>query len=275
MDLHSLEDAIGQSEEPTWWPSLTFALVNAHPSSSATYATASENDLSVADPSIFTEISSHEGGELQLRVEFLGRQQAMAFFARGLELYEFDDVRESSCLQTLSEAMRLVAQVPSLGRTIQALVRSIHLLRPNEPTIDTSFSEPRLPFSIFVSVPPRRIEGGPSRLAESIVHESMHLQLSLAELQLPMIGSTKIEIFSPWRGEIRSASGLLHALYVFRVVFDWLGLMRGQLPLYATRRRQEIEQQIHEVDWQCLTPALTACGKTLVHRLLQGLAVGT
>ena len=272
--LHLLADVIGQAQAPVWWPSLTHALVNAQLSDSEPYSTATENPSNPADHSSFAEIWPHDGGELRLRLEFLGRRQAKGFQAKGLNLYEFDELGETCCLQTLSEALTLVAQVPSLGQSIQMLVKSIHLLRPDGPTMDTSFSEPRLPFSIFVSVPPGRIEDDVSRVAEAIVHEAMHLQLSLVERQVPLIGNSRIEIFSPWRGEIRDASGLLHALYVFRAIYDWLGLMSAQLPRYACRRRREIEQQVREVDWPCLRPALTPAGTVLLDRLLQDLAVG-
>ena len=234
--LHLLADALGQAEEPVWLPSLTHALVNAQLSDSEPYSTSAENASCLTEASFFTEIWSGDGGNLRLRLEFLGSLQAKRFLAKDLNLYEFDELTGSSCLRILSEALTLVARVPSLGKSIQTLVKSIHLLRPDEPTIDTSFSEPRLPFSIFVSVPLGRIKNDASRVAEAIVHEAMHLQLSLVEQQLPLIGKSGIATFSPWRGEVRDASGLLHALYVFRVVFDWLGLMHAQLPLYAIRR---------------------------------------
>ena len=267
-------DAIGQDEEPSWWPSVTRALVDAQMSDSEPYSTAAEDGSSLADESLFAEICSQGDDELRLRVEFLGSQQAKRFLAKGLNLYDFDELAGGTCHQTLSEALTLVARVPSLGRSIQMLVKSVHLLRPDEPTIDTSFSEPRLPFSIFVSVPPGRIEDDASRVAEAIVHEAMHLQLSLMERQVPLIGKSGIATFSPWRDEVRDASGLLHALYVFRVIFDWLGLMRAHLPLYASRRRREIERQVREVDWPFLQPALTPTGTALVGRLLRDLAVG-
>lgn len=268
-----LADSIGQGAEPLWWPSLTNALVVAQSSGAELYSTGAQSTSGRTDESAFTDVWSRDGAGLRLRLEFLGRPQAKGFVARGLNLYEIDEMRESSCLQTLSEALTFVALVPSLGKTIQMLVKSMHLLRPDEPTIDTSFSEPRLPFSIFVSVPPSRIESDASRVAEAIVHEAMHLQLSLIERQVPLIEKSRIATFSPWRGEIRDASGLLHALYVFRVVFDWLGLTCVQLPLYARRRRHEIEQQVRTVDWPCLRPALTSAGTRLVDRLLQDLCI--
>ena len=272
--LHLLADVIGQAQAPVWWPSLTHALVNAQLSDSEPYSTATENPSNPADHSSFAEIWPHDGGELRLRLEFLGHQQAKGLLAKGLNLYEFEDLKETDCLQTLSEALTLVAQVPSLSQSIQMLVKSTHLLRPDEPTMDTSFSEPRLPFSIFVSVPPGRIEDDASRVAEAIVHEAMHLQLSLVERQIPLIGNFRLATFSPWRGEIRDASGLLHALYVFRVIFDWLALMGAQIPRYASRRRREIDQQVLGVDWPCLRPALTPAGTALLDRLLQDLTVG-
>ena len=273
--LHLLAEVIGQARAPVWWPSLTQALVNAQLSDSEPYSTAVKISSSPADHSSFAEIWSNDGGQLRLRLEFLGHQQAEGFLAKGLNLYEFEDLKDTDCLQTLSEALTLVAQVPSLGQSIQMLVKSTHLLRPDGPTMDTSFSEPRLPFSIFVSVPPGRIEDDASRVAEAIVHEAMHLQLSLVERQVPLIGNSRIEIFSPWRSEIRDASGLLHALYVFRAIYDWLGLMGAQLPRYASRRRHEIAQQVRDVDWPCLRPALTPAGTVLLDRLLQDLTVGT
>ena len=60
------------------------------------------------------------------------------------------------------------------------------------------------------------------RVAEALVHEAMHLQLSLLERRIELVESdrTKAVAFSPWRNSERDVQGVIHALYVFVIVRD-------------------------------------------------------
>jgi hypothetical protein len=67
---------------------------------------------------------------------------------------------------------------PSLAAICAQLVEEIHLLQ-SEPGYDVSHSEPRWRRRIFVSIPDRADGVGALRLAENIIHEAMHLQLTV------------------------------------------------------------------------------------------------
>src|SRR5207249_726495 len=96
-------------------------------------------------------------------------------------------------------------RVPTLLPTVLSLVRALHLVIPDDDDIDVSFSEPNLPFSVFVSVPHRGARTDALRVAEAIVHEAMHLHLTLIERVVPLVRSSGRRFFSPWRGEYRTA----------------------------------------------------------------------
>ena len=49
----------------------------------------------------------------------------------------------------------------------------------------------------------------------------MHLQLTLIEGAVPMVAGTGDTLHSPWQGRMRPVQGILHGLYVFRVIQDF------------------------------------------------------
>ena len=170
----------------------------------------------------------------------------------------------------LHEAGQLLRKVPSLNEAIAALVRSIHLLRAPGEGYDVSHSDPELPFSIFVSLAPdeRHAE---LRLAESIVHEAMHLQLTLAEQRWPLVQETAVKLYSPWMREDRPIGGLLHGLYVFTVIGAFLQAVR---PTVDRNGQAYIQRRLDEIDKECAHTAtlqgdagLTAAGQALASAL--------
>lgn len=121
----------------------------------------------------------------------------------------------------IADALQVLEQIDGLIATLAPLVRSISRIEA-EPAFDISHSDPALPYSIFVSIPP----SGPTaaiRLAESILHETMHLQLSLIERELVLVTDDTVGGWSPWQARERPPQGLLHGLYVFSVLFEVLG----------------------------------------------------
>ena len=73
---------------------------------------------------------------------------------------------------------------------------------------------------MFLSVPGYGTHARIERVTEALVHETMHIQLSLLERRLPLVEPDRPEsvAFSPWRNSERNVQGVLHALHVFVTV---------------------------------------------------------
>ncbi len=156
---------------------------------------------------------------------------------------------------------------------VETLVRSVHGIRAVGPGYDCSHSEPSIPFSVFVSVP----VGEPDaevRLAESLLHEAMHLQLTLVERHAPIVGTAGGTGYSPWQRTERPVQGLIHGLYVFTAIATWLARLAASPDVpaggagYAARRLSEIGREVDEVAALATHPDLTTFGRALASRLL-------
>ena len=164
----------------------------------------------------------------------------------GLTFYTPDAIANTPVLDCLQEAIDTLGDSPDATPYGCQLVRVCHLIKLADDDYDMSYSDPQVPFSIFVSVPQKRRPNDPLRVAESIVHEAMHLQLTLIEQVDPSRASVRGGYFSPWKGAYRSPQGVLHALYVFRVIDQCLeqllALSRWSLNStdYMHNRRREI-----------------------------------
>lgn len=204
-------------------------------------------------------------------IETLSGEYASEYHKAGVSFYSPNEILNTGVLTCIEDAFVILNQVPSLMRTVATLVRSLHVIKPEDTERDISFSEPEDPFSIFVSVPEERIVNDGLRVAEAIVHEAMHLQLTLIERTLLLISSSNGNYFSPWRGEYRNAQGLLHALYVFCVVNRFLeGLSSSGYyhSSYVYERRQEIVTEINGTLLFQGCSELTSVGRDLVRFLL-------
>ena len=131
---------------------------------------------------------------------------------------------------------------------------------------DVSHSDPAVPFSIFLSVPPAG-QTGRLRLAESIIHECMHLQLSIVEKALPLIDE-------PHAMYCRPASGVLHGLYVFSVIYQFFGCstlnahLTSQERLFADLRRSQLSRELNQVVPFARIDSLSREGRCLAARSL-------
>jgi len=187
------------------------------------------------------------GQDCFAKIEFLSPEVQKPFSSNDYKFikpFEFSNASAEDCL---SLAFELIGLVPSLHQSIVRLVRSIHIIRSNAENCDISFSDPAFPFSIFVSAPNKSSPNAALRLAEAIVHESMHLQLSLLEAVAPIAPHQGQTHYSPWKRSRRHASGLLHALYVFTTISEWLRRLPENSNGYSQRRRAEIAEQVAEI----------------------------
>jgi len=167
----------------------------------------------------------------------------------------------------------VIVQHPYLWSAVSELVWRCHIVRAEDDDYDVSFSDPAIPFSVFISAPARSDRRSILRVAESLVHEAMHLQLTLFEICCPLIDTASSwSMYSPWKQQERPAQGILHGLYVFHVL-RW---MWRQISLttqnetdsnFALSRMVEIDEEISSVRALEDSPALTKSGNIFLQNL--------
>lgn len=200
---------------------------------------------------------------LALNIELLPEEIADGWRAHGLRFATGADIDDMGFLATLTRSLDLIrAAAPLLG-TVSGICRSLHVVLAPDGDFDVSFSDPCLPFSVFVSCPPAGEQDRVERLAENLVHEALHLQLSLMETIEPLVVGLPEEkpVFSPWKGEGRTVLGLLHAVYVFgnlRCFWECIAAKAPGSSSFASRRIETIEHEmaraLHLVESRSLTP---------------------
>ena len=214
--------------------------------------------------------------ESPVLLEYLPPAAVAELDAVGLSLAECDDSTVAASVGVLSQAWRVVDTVwPGLSSSIRYLVRCVHLLEAPSPELDCSYSRPDLPFSVFLSVPDHGTRARIERVTEALVHETMHLQLSLVERRIRLVEPACAEAvaFSPWRGSERNVRGVVHALYVFVVVRTlWQRAARktpcGLETGFAEERVRAIREEVVGARHLGGSPGLSQEGRQLVRRLL-------
>ena len=215
-----------------------------------------------------------------ISIEALTQECVAKYREKGVSFYSPDEILDTKILSCIEDALAIINQVPSLMRTVAALVRSLHVIKPEDADHDVSFSEPEVPFSIFVSVPQVRSANDALRVAEAIVHEAMHLQLTLIERHVGLVKGIAEKYFSPWRKELRTTIGMLHGLYVFCVVSEFLSeiqtltLIHTQSIDHTMCRRIEIQNQIVKLQAFPASEDLTEIGADFSRRLIRQQANG-
>ena len=190
----------------------------------------------------------------------------------GSKPYSIEKLKDSTVLQCLQASLDILATIPTVYETVSNLVISLHILQPEDDNFDISYSLPNIPFSIFVSVPSKRMENDVLRVAEAILHEAMHLQLTLIEQFVPMIIETDESYFSPWKNEPRHPRGVLHAIYVFCVIKQFFELLIKQnistsSIQFLNERCDVISNQLAEINDFKNCQHLTESGRILTNRL--------
>jgi HEXXH motif-containing protein len=186
--------------------------------------------------------------------------------AGGLQLANIRDADSG----LFAEAAEAIAWVPSVAAIVATRVAAVHLLQA-EPGYDVSHSEPRWGDRIFVSVPDRGDEFGALRLAEGIIHETLHLHLTELESITPLVRDQTGSLASPWRPEPRSFGGVLHGAFVFvglKAYFDAVTALSGSVAgRHLDQRRTEIAEELSQVNLAALTAGLTEPGAALLSQL--------
>lgn len=216
------------------------------------------------------------GDSLECRIEELPVPSRVRYERSGLVFLESLSIKTH--IVTVRSALSLIALVPSLYATVAAYLRTLHVLQARGTDFDVSHSDPEVPFSIFVSIPSGEREGK-LRLAESIIHECMHLQLTMIENELPLVCDRNVLVFSPWQQTVRPLGGVLHGLYVFSVIDAYFRALGQSCSLtqeersFVTRRREQIAQEVAQVANLATTKGLTNEGRILICYFLRCLGI--
>lgn len=207
-----------------------------------------------------------------LRICSIPEEIVAMYSYTGSKPYSLETLQNSTVLQCLQESLDVLALIPTVYETVSCLVACLHIIQPEDDEFDISYSLPNIPFSIFVSVPSKRMENDRLRVAEAILHEAMHLQLTLIEQCVPMIIETDEKYFSPWKNENRHPKGVLHAIYVFCVIKQFFELLIKQdistsSMQFLNDRCNVISNQLTEINDFRNCQYLTESGKILTNRL--------
>jgi HEXXH motif-containing protein len=221
-------------------------------------------------PSKVWQVNANAEGatDLSLSVERLTPLAAEKLASKGVPFADEAAIATAG-LAGLERALGLLQQVPSLLATVGILAKSVHILEASESGYDVSYSDPLIPFSVFLNISEGRFAD--LRTTEALVHEAMHLQLSLIEKIVPIAKIDQGLHYSPWKDSHRPVSGLMHALYVFRVIDQWLALLpktSQEAVDYAEKRHKEIGEEVGQLNPAPLVDHLTVEGQQLLSRLL-------
>lgn len=136
-------------------------------------------------------------------------------FGNAIEFEDGEIVEEGRVL--VAEALKIVETWrPALAAELRTICSAIQFVRDPSAHPDkiVSFSDDSVPGALFVSI--RGTHGliDPYDLADSLVHEYRHQKLYLLERRHATTRPGAL-VVSPWRDDLRPASGLLHAAFVF------------------------------------------------------------
>ncbi|WUH91939.1 HEXXH motif-containing putative peptide modification protein [Streptomyces sp. NBC_00433] len=256
-------------EEPLWFPGLAVELV-------ADFVSRNQVQLILAEQygtsrwlAGDAKPPAPDGGDIRFGPHLSHIEYLPAETAAGFEGLNFADSRDPQIHKLIQAAADVLKHVPSMTENVGRVVKAIHPLQSLKDH-DVSHSTPELPFSIFISIPKKDERDALLRVTESIIHESMHLQLTFIDSIEPLAVDDRVSGYSPWKDEFRPVTGLLHGLYVFAVIHQALGILAGvrsEWSQYCHKRSAAIE---HEIASLSETPeGLSEIGIDLWRRCLE------
>jgi HEXXH motif-containing protein len=249
--------------------------------SQSTYGTDRVRTLDPQAPlNIFAEIRTSQAKQLSLLPLIVEHPFRSEQYYRTLDLsfYAAHELEASDVKRKILAALDCLSLAPELIAAVLDLVRIVHIVRPPDDAYDVSHSDPQVPFSVFVSLPVEETDRGRLRLAEAVLHEAMHLQLTLLEGHAPLVRRPEAAHYSPWKRTIRPVQGVVHGLYVFGVIDAFLEVVEryfhGQTLAYVRDRRMQIAEEVAQAAPGGLTEDLTEVGMLLFNAILARFASG-
>jgi HEXXH motif-containing protein len=224
-------------------------------------------------------------GEKQFLVSY-GQKPVYLEAANAMALYDFyhehglvpltkrELVKEKAATK-LKAALNLLATLPECIECIASLVNCIQMIASEGPDYDTSYSHPDIPFTVFISICQDSSILSSLRVAENILHEAMHLKLSLIQGHVQLIKPDCQDTFySPWRDTHRPLVGVLHGLFVFRAILDFYSFIslscgNGQQLEFLQDRITMIKEELGTLAHFGSAKGLTKLGGNFATKLLQ------
>ena len=222
---------------------------------------------------LYTIGISEHAADSAVSVERLSPVLAARWQSAGLRFASEADLSDMEFRRTLVSSLESIGMDLPIEGTVAGLCRSLHVLIASGRDFDVSYSDPSLPLSVFVSCPLPGERNRVERLAENLVHEALHLQLSLVERVEPLVidGPDGEPVFSPWKDERRTVRGLLHAVYVFgnlRSFWKGVAAERPEFSSFARARTQTIDSEMARATHPAGDRTLTAAGRRLATSIL-------
>lgn len=190
---------------------------------------------------------------------------------------EYVDEISLSCDTDFSATLARAIQVAAASdfATRQDLLSDLRWVVPLHAApvgMHRSFSSSRLPGTVFLSR-----TSDVFRTAEAMVHEHGHLVLNGVMDYVALINDHERLVYSPWRPDARPVAGLLHAVFVFSVVVEFLRSLRercDETGLNVSRPMLDeriglISERIRLALRQFQEGMLTTAGHELLERLTQ------
>lgn len=251
----------------SWWPGLVEKVLHNNPAicyPGGSYSTTAilSNNKNQPELEVSLEFTN------KTIIELIPESIFSAFSDRGFVQLDKKKATSTAVELILKKAFELINSAPGLLDTVLYMVRSMHLLSARRG-YDISFTDPDINFSIFLSIPLDGSSEAAYRVAESIIHEAMHLQLTIIEKEINFLEDSEAKAYSPWKKTHRSIYGILHAVYVFSVIYQWLETIEeSQLGYkYSARRKYEITKEMKLVDLDSCLLFLTPAGKKFLRGL--------
>jgi len=268
---HAIVTNIADFEQKLWFPKLTPLLVQDEWGKLALQNGLNRTNYTTLkilnDPN---KVELHNSYVLSNNISVYEVPDSLESSFRNGRSYTSAQIRDSNALTCLEAAFKILSQQESIATTINSLIVNLHLIKTDDDGYDISFSLPQIPFSAFVSVPSIPMKNDAFRVAEGIIHESMHLQLTLIDKITPLVKEGfNQSYFSPWKNEFRHPAGLLHALYVFGVILEFLYKIKdsSENEKYRSTRIKEIKTQIQSVSAFKNFDGFTEVGQALIERI--------
>ncbi|MES2381258.1 MAG: HEXXH motif-containing putative peptide modification protein [Bacteroidota bacterium] len=231
------------------------------------------NDSAIAIGNRIEIIKDEKGLPIYMEAPSADR---LGVFYDGHGLVPDYEIETGTQLNKLKEAIDTLAQVQPVFSCVATLVRCIQVLKQDDAEIDLSYSSPKIPFTVFVSVCADDSIITNLRVAESILHEAMHLKLTLIEDITPLLLlDTGNRYFSPWRDEKRPARGVLHGLFVFKAILDFYKEIRpiytqnDEVISYLDFRIKSIRSEINSLADFPSNPDLTEYGEMIAFNIVR------
>ena len=182
--------------------------------------------------------------------------------------FEGADITELAA-PVVAEALEIVrAWRPALYGEMSKICRAVQFVRDPSahPEKIVSFSDNSVPGALYVSVMQGERVIDAYDLADSLIHEHRHQKLYLLERRFPMTEPGEL-VVSPWREDLRPASGLLHAAFVFVELRRFWEHVRDDGPERLRRRAlkqlAETERNLAEAYETLRSCPLTPAGRAL------------